>query len=152
VTASNAEALNVTYNGQRQATFGGRGQRVDIVFTEDNVEITTGPGFDPTSEFSPTPLPTSDIDVGALIAELTPTNTPGPSPTATLTPSVTFTPSNTPLPSDTPTVTFTPSNTPTETDTPTITPTPTDTLTPTPTAILPPRVTQEGLPPTKEGG
>jgi hypothetical protein len=152
VTASNAEALVVTYNGQRQATFGGRGQRVDVIFTEDDVQITTGPGFDPTPEFSPTPLPTSDIDVGALIAELTPTSTPGPSPTPTLTPSITFTPSNTPTQTDTPTITFTPSHTPPPTDTPTITPTPTDTLTPTPTAILPPRVTQEGLPPTKEGG
>jgi transcriptional regulator with XRE-family HTH domain len=150
VTASNAEALEVIWNGQPQPVFGGRGQKVDIVFGLDNVQISSGPDFDPTSEFTPTPVPTSHIDVGAAIAALTPTVTPGPSPTPTLTPSVT------PTPSDTPTITPTPSNTPTETNTPTltrtptITPTPTFTLTPSPTAILPPRVTQEGLPPTKE--
>jgi hypothetical protein len=157
VTASNAEALVVTWNGQPQASFGGRGQKVDIVFGLTDVQVSSGPGFEPTSEFTLTPLPTSAVDVGAVIAALTPTNTPGPSPTPTLTPSITPTPSNTPTPSDTPTNTATPSNTPTNTPTPTITPTPTytltptHTLTPTPTAILPPRVTQEGLPPTKEG-
>jgi hypothetical protein len=146
VTASNAEGLLVTYNGQPQSSLGGRGQKVDIVFTQDNMEVAFGPGFDPTPEFSPTPEPTSAIDVGALIQALTPTRTPGPSPTPT------YTPSLSPTPSDTPTITLTPSDTPTATDTPTITPTPTETLTPTPTAILPPRVTQEGLPPTKAGG
>jgi hypothetical protein len=151
VTASNAEALIVTWNGQPQPIFGGRGQKVDIVFGLKNVQVSSGPGFDPTSEFTLTPLPTSVVDVGAAIAALTPSNTPGPSPTPTRTPTIT------PTPSDTPTSTFTPSNTPTAsytpttTPTPTITPTPTNTLTPTPTAILPPRVTQEGLPPTKEG-
>jgi hypothetical protein len=152
VTASNAEALTVTWNGQPQPIFGGRGQRVDIVFGLENIQTSSGPGFEPTSEFTPTPLPTSAIDVGAAIAALTPSPTPGPSPTPTLTPSITPTPSDTPLPSDTPTNTPTASNTPTATATPTITPTATDTQTPTPTAILPPRVTQEGLPPTKEGG
>lgn len=145
VTASNAEGLLVTYNGQTQPTLGGRGQKVDLTFTVDNMDVAFGPGFEPTPEFSPTPLPTSAIDVGALIAALTPSNTPGPSPTPT------DTPSDMPTPSDTPTITPTPSDTPTATDTPSITPTPTETLTPTPTAILPPRVTQEGLPPTKEG-
>ncbi len=169
VTASNAEALLVTWNGQPQGLYGGRGQKVDITFTMDNVRVQSGPGFDPTSEFTATPIPTSEIDVGALIAALTPTNTPGPSPTPsdtptiTLTPSITPTPSNTPTPTDTPTVTPTPSDTPPPTSTPTITPTPTATYTPSitptptitptpsPTAILPPREPLESATPTKEG-
>ncbi len=170
VVSSNAQALNVIWNGRQQRPFGGRGQGVDLVFTMDRVDIQTGPGFDPTPEESPTPLPPSTPLAATLLAQLTPTNTPGPSPTPTLTPSITNTPtitptpSDTPTPTDTPTATYTPSNTPTPTDTPTITPTPsdtptptitptpTDTLTPTPTAILPPRATQPGLPPTKIGG
>ena len=152
VTASNAEALQVVWNGQAQPIFGGRGQKVDIVFGLTDIQVSSGPGFDATSEFTPTALPTSGIDVNAAIAALTPTVTPGPSPTPTLTPTIT------PTPSDTPTTTPTPSDTPTETSTPTltytptITPSPTLTLTPTATAILPPRVTQEGLPPTKDVG
>lgn len=155
LTASNARGLLITWNGQPQGVLGGRGQKVDITFTENDISIRSGPGFEPTSEFSPTPIPTSAIDVGALIAALTPTSTPGPSPTPTNTPTITPTPTITLTPTDTPTITLTPSDTPTPTDTPTITPTPTitltptQTLTPTPTAILPPRVTQPGLPPTK---
>lgn len=152
VTAANAEALDVIYNGKQQPIFGGRGQQVDITFSLTNVQVSSGPGFEPTSEFTATAPPTSAIDVGATIAALTPTVTPGPSPTPTLTPTITpsETPSPTPLPSPTltltPSLTFTPSTTPTETLTPTIT------QTPSPTAILPPRVTQEGLPATKPVG
>jgi cytoskeletal protein RodZ len=157
ITASNAQALNIIYNGQQQGMLGGRGQRIDITFTPTNMQLLMGPGFAPTAEFSPTPLPTSDIDVGALIEQMTPSITPGPSPTATatftpsLTPSITFTPSITPTPSDTPTATstptetFTPGPTATATDTPTITPTPSA------TAILPPRVPAEEPTPTKTG-
>lgn len=152
VTASNAEALLVTWNGRPQGSFGGRGQRVDIVFTEDGISVSSGPGFDPTPEFTNTPSPTPDIDVGALIQALTPTSTPGPSPTPSDTPTVTPTPSDTPTPTDTPTVTLTPSVTPTPSDTPTVTLTPSITPTPSPTAILPPRATQPNPPPTKEGG
>lgn len=157
LTASNARALNVIWNGQQQGVFGGRGQKVDVTFTVNGVEISSGPGFDPTSEFTATPIPTSEIDVGALIAAQTPSNTPGPSPTPTLTPlptdtpTITPTPSDTPTPTDTPTITPTPSNTPLPTNTPTATLTPTVTFTPSPTAILPPRVMPEDLPPTKEG-
>ncbi|MEZ4670010.1 MAG: DUF4115 domain-containing protein [Anaerolineae bacterium] len=152
VTSSNAEALNIIYNGQRQGLYGGRGQKVDIVFSVTNVQVSSGPGFEPTSEFTATPLPDTIIDIGATVAALTPSPTPGPSPTPTNTPTITptFTPSNTPLP--TPTITYTPSITPTPSDTPTPTLTPTITQTPSPTAILPPRVTQEGLPPTKPAG
>jgi cytoskeletal protein RodZ len=157
VAASNANALLVTYNGQRQGSFGGRGQAVDITFTRENISIVTGPGFDPTSEFTPTPLPTQDFLPATLLALQTPSNTPGPSPTPSDTPTITPTPTDTPTPSDTPTITntptdtLTPTNTPTATNTPTITPTPTDTLTPTPTAILPPRRPADEPTPTKEG-
>jgi cytoskeletal protein RodZ len=155
VSASTAAALSVVYNGEQQATFGGRGQKVDIVFTLGGVQVSSGPGFEPTSEFSPTPPPTSDINVGATIAALTPSATFGPSPTASNTPAPTLTPSETPTITLTPTITPTASDTPTVTPTPTltrtptITPSPTQTQTPTPTAILPPRATQENLPPTK---
>lgn len=164
LTASNAEALVVMYNGQPQGSFGNRGQKVDVTFTLSGMQVSSGPGFDPTSEFSPTPPPTSAIDVQGMIAALTPTNTPGPSPTASDTPTATFTPSITPTPSDTPTVTPTPTNTvpptntlpptntPPPTSTPTATRTPPPSTTPTPTAVLPPRATQADLPPTKPAG
>jgi cytoskeletal protein RodZ len=158
VSAANAEALKVIYNGKEQSIFGGRGQQVDITFSLTNVQVSSGPGFEPTSEFTATVPPTSAIDVGATVAALTPTVTPGPSPTATntLTPTMTFTPSPTEPPTPTitytPSITFTPSTTPTLTVTPTLTLTPTITQTPSPTAILPPRVTQEGLPATKPAG
>ncbi len=149
VTASNAEALIVVYNGQPQGLFGGRGQAVDLTFSTDDVDIVTGPGFEPTSPFDPTSLPTDDQSVATLIAAQTPSNTPGPSPTPTDTPTITFTPSDTPLPTDTPTITPTPSDTLTPSNTPTITPLPSETFTPTPTAVLPPRATSENPTPAK---
>lgn len=152
VTASNAEALLITWNGRPQGSFGGRGQRVDIVFTRDEVSVSSGPGFEPTLEFTITPSPTPDIDVGALIQALTPTSTPGPSPTPSDTPTITPTPSDTPTPSATPTITLTPSPSLTPSNTPTVTLTPSITPTPSPTAILPPRATQPNPPPTKAGG
>lgn len=169
VSSSNAEALNIVYNGQQQGTFGGRGQAVDITFTTADMQIVTGPGFEPTSPFTATPLPTDDHLAETLVAAQTPSITPGPSPTITLTPtitdtpSITPTPSDSPTPSDTPTITPTPSdtatptntptvtNTPTNTNTPTITPTPSATFTPSPTAILPPRATSENPTPVKGG-
>ncbi len=170
ITASNAQALDVVYNGQQQPTFGGRGQLVEVVFSATGVEINSGPGYAPTPINSPTPLPTPTDAAGALVAQLTPTDTPGPSPTPsdTLTPSLT--PSETPIPTDTltPTETFTPSLTPSETPIPSNTPsptlTPTFTLTPSPTltpsitptptvtAILPPRGIPDNATPTKVGG
>ncbi len=170
ITAANAAALRILFNNQQQPLFGGRGQRVDLVFTVNGVQASVGPGFAPTPEATLTPFPTPAVDVGAAIAALTPSPTPGPSPTPTNTPTITPTPSetpipsNTPLPSETPTASLTPSTTPTLTSTPTVTNTPSPTLTPTvtntpsitptpsPTAILPPRVTQENLPPTKPPG
>lgn len=149
VTAANAEALDIIYNGKQQPIFGGRGQQVDITFTLTNVEVSSGPGFEPTSEFTVTSPPTSAIDVGATVAALTPSNTPGPSPTPTHTPTITPTFTASPTLQPTPTITYTPSITFTPSNTPTLTLTPTITQTPSPTAILPPRVTQEGLPATK---
>jgi len=72
LTATNAEALDVTFNGQRQPSFGMRGQRVDITFRIGGITVQTGPGFDPTPIESPTPLPTPTDPAGALIAQLTP--------------------------------------------------------------------------------
>jgi transcriptional regulator with XRE-family HTH domain len=164
VLASNAEALDVIFNGQPQPSFGGRGQRVDITFRADGIQVESGPGFAPTPVESPTPLPTPTDPAGALIAQLTPTETPGPSPTPSDTPTITPTPSTTPTPSDTPTpsqtptasdtptITATPSDTPTITRTPTVTRTPSPTqtpsatLTPSPTANVPPRQPAQATP------
>ena len=162
VNSSNAAALNIIYNGQQQGSYGGRGQGVQITFRDrGNPDIQTGPGFDPTSEFTSTASATSDLLALTLIVARTPTATDGPSPTPsdtptiTNTPTATDTPSVTPTPTDTPTitltpsVTFTPSVTPTITNTPTVTPTPSITFTPSPTAILPPRNTPANPTPTK---
>jgi hypothetical protein len=150
VTSSNAAALLVTYNGQPQASYGGRGQEVVVTFRPGNdITIQAGPGFAPTSEFTATLQNTSVPLAATLLAEQTPSMTPGPSPT----------PSDTPPPSPTlefsPTPSETPSATPTITPTATasITPTATETLpptaTPSPTAIVPPRFTPVGATPEK---
>lgn len=157
IRASNAAALVVTYNGVTQPSYGGRGQRIEIRFRPNgDIEIISGPSIEPTPEFSPTPPFTPTPIAGTMIAELTPSVTPGPSltpsntptmtntppasPTATLTPTVT----NTPTITNTPTQTLTPSNTPTLTLTPTITPTPSQ------TAIVPPRISPTPATPVKE--
>jgi hypothetical protein len=77
INAASAEALRVTYNGQRQPSLGARGQRVDLVFTPANLTISTGPGYDPTAEQSSTPLPTPPPADGSLLtpATLPPTET-----------------------------------------------------------------------------
>ena len=155
ISATNAEALLITYNGQPQRLLGQRGQRVDVVFTPQRMDVSSGGNFEPTSEFTATPLPTSDVDVEALIQAQTPSNTPGPSPTPSLTFTPSPTPTVTPLPTNTvpPTATVGPS--PTLTATPTLTLTPSDTpepsITPTPSAVLPLRETQTDLTPTKNG-
>ena len=142
LTASNAMALDIIWNGQPQERIGGRGQRVDMVFSATEINYSLGPGAAPTP-LSPTSPATADAAM--TIAALTPAETPGPSPTPTLTPAPSETLTVTPSP------TYTPSMTPTASQTPTATQTPTITLTPTETAILPPRVTQASLPATKEG-
>lgn len=168
--SSNAEALDALFNGQPQPLYGGRGQRVDITYRADGVQIVTGPGFAPTPIVSSTPLPTPTDSAGTLTALLTPSDTPGPSPTPsstftasstptqTLTPSSTFTPSSTPTITLTPSATFTASSTPSATPVPSDTPIPTSTFTPSatptpsPTVPLPPRVTPFGATPGKTGG
>ncbi len=155
--AANAAAIQVTYNGQRQSRYGERGQRVDLLFTTETVELLSAPSFEPTPAVSNTPQPTPTQLAGTLLAQLTPTVTAGPTltpsetPTASDTPTLTVTSSVTPPPTATPTltptVTLTP--TPTLTYTPTITYTPSITPTPSPTAILPLRITPAGATPPK---
>ncbi len=124
LAASNALALDVIWNGQQQGQIGGRGQRADIRFTVEEAVVILGPAGAP-SPMSATAEPAA---AEATIAAPSPTTGPSATPTDTLAPSATFTqaPTDSPLPSDTPTAGQ-------------------------PTAILPPRVTQEGLPPTKDG-
>lgn len=127
LAAANAMALDLIWNGQQQGQIGGRGQRADIRFTASEAIVELGPAGAPTL-VPPTAEP-------AVAAEIAPA-TAGPSPT----PTITLIPSATPIP------------TLTNTPWPTVTPLPSATPTPgPPTAILPPRVTQAGLPPTKEG-
>lgn len=127
LAAANAMALDVIWNGQQQGQIGGRGQRADIRFTESEAIVDLGPAGAPT-------LDRPKVEA-TVVAEVAPaTEGPSPTPTITLIPSATQIPTSTYTPW--PTVTPLPSATPT--------------LGP-PTAILPPRVTQAGLPPTKEG-
>ena len=130
LSASNAMALDVIWNGQQQGQVGGRGQRADMRFTAAEVAVDLGPAG------APTPVSPTAEAVAAEGRTSEPTATEGPSPTLT----ETLIPSETPVPTET----FTPSptNTPIPSDTPTAGP---------PTEILPPRVTQAGLLPTKEG-
>lgn len=156
LSSSNAEALAVTYNGQPQSSYGGRGQEVEIVFRPGgNITIDSGSGFAPTSEFTFTPLPTSAQLAATLLAEGTPTATEGPSPT----PSETYTPSHTPEFSPSPTASSTPTLTPSITATITASATATETSVPTetqppspspsPSAVVPPRVTPPNSTPGK---
>jgi len=142
VTSSNAEALIVTYNGQPQPSYGGRGQEVEITFrAANNITIQSGAGFNPTSEFTSTAQDTPISIAATLLAEQTPSPTPGASPTPSDTPQPSATLEFTPTPTLTPsaTATITPTNTPSIT--PTATETPLPTATQSPTAIVPPRLT-----------
>lgn len=58
ITAANAAALDITYNGVAQDTFGTRGQEVELVFTTTGIEssiapITTNTPVSPTSTTNP---------------------------------------------------------------------------------------------------
>lgn len=136
LTAGNALALDLIWNGQPQGQIGGRGQRVDMRFTADEVTLSLGPAGAPTL-VSPTAEPTAPLTEAETAPLPNETAVPGPEPSETPLPSATAAPAATltPLPS--------PSTAPSAT--------PTIANTPLPTAILPPRVTQAGLPPTKEG-
>ncbi len=154
IVASNAAALDILFNGQPQERFGLHGQEVSLVFTSQGVDIQRDDTlFAPTPEVSATPQSTPTDISSTAIARLTPSITPGPSPTASITPipsetltvtpipSVTATQTLSPTPTLTATITLTATETPLPTNTPTATLTATITTTPSPTAILPPRVT-----------
>ncbi len=140
LSASNALALDLIWNGQRQGPIGERGQRVDIRFTADTAVVTLGPASDLASE-TPTATDTVEAVVEAVGQEVAASPTPiveaEPAPTVT------------PIASDIPTIQATVTPLPTEDIVPSATPTAPEP--PAPTAILPPRLTQAGLPPTKEG-
>ena len=138
LSAANALALDVIWNGQRQGQIGERGQRVDMRFTMESAVITLGPGGEPT-----TIPPTVEIVDTEIVASASPE--PAQSDAEEPTPPPTQTSLPTSVPTALPTLTPLPSLTPR----PTATPLPTEPRAP--TAILPPRLTQVGLPPTKEG-
>lgn len=104
VNASSAGALIVTYNGQPQPAFGARGQGIDIIFRpNDNVEVITGPGFEPTPLFSPTPQDTPIPVASTLLAEQTASPTPESAVTSTVDGFATLPPAQTPIQSSAPT-------------------------------------------------
>ena len=135
LSAGNAMALNVIWNGQRQQPVGARGQRADIRYTETDAIVELGPASAPTVAPTLRPVLVAPTTAGSESLEVETASTqnlairPKASPRPT-----SATP---PLPVNDPTVPPPPS------------PTPTITPTPQPTAILPPRVTQAGLPPPK---
>ena len=177
LVASNAAALNLTYNGQLQPPSGERGQQAAYRFTETAIELLSVPTAQPTltplfqvaAPETPTPfslgqdaaplLATQPAQPDAQQPDLQPVETleaaaPAQQPGAQE-PGPSPTPLNTLPPTEEPTAipTIAPSETPTPTMTlsPTVTLTPTITQTPSPTAILPPRVTPTGLPDPKAG-
>jgi len=141
LSASNALALDLIWNGQRQGQLGERGQRVDIRFTADTAVVSLGPASDLASE-----TPTAPLVIATVEQEAVQQIEPSPPPIIEATPAPTLTP----IATDPPTAQATVTPLPTEIVVlPSATPTATEPLQP--TAILPPRVTQVGLPPTKEG-
>lgn len=140
LSASNALALDLIWNGQRQGQIGERGQRVDIRFTADTAVVSLGPASDLASE-----TPTEAVVVEAIVepAQEALEQDEEPSPTPIIAATVT------PIATNPPTAQATVTPLPTQDIVPSATPTATEL--PDPTAILPPRVTQSGLPPTKEG-
>ncbi len=142
VSASNAQGLDIEWNGRKQQPAGGRGQRVDMRFSATDIALSLGP------EGAPTLLsPTAGTTARATMTIAAPSSSGAASPSPT--PSLRQSPSNTAT--FTPTLSPLPSITPTASATPTLTELPTITLTPTETAILPPRVTQAGLKPKQSG-
>ncbi|MYD11741.1 MAG: helix-turn-helix domain-containing protein [Chloroflexi bacterium] len=140
LSASNARALDLIWNGQRQGQIGARGQRVDIRFTVDTAVVSLGPASDLASE---TPTEAIVVETVVEVVEQVSESSAEPSPS--------------PIIEATPAPTLTPIATSPPVAQATVTPLPTQVIAATatepqePTAILPPRVTQAGLPPTKEG-
>ena len=141
LSASNALALDLIWNGQRQGPIGERGQRVDIRFTADTAVVNLGPASDLASE---TPTVTPEVVVVEAAEQAA---EPAPITLSEATPAPTLTPIATDAPTAQPSVT----PLPTEVIVPSATAIATAAEPLNPTAILPPRVTQAGLPPTKEG-
>lgn len=58
ITAANAAALDITFNGVSQDDFGARGQQVELIFTGNGLEMIQGEGGAATEiiEVTPTPL------------------------------------------------------------------------------------------------
>lgn len=90
VSASNAAALLITYNGQPQPLFGARGQAVEITFGRENVSFNIGIAVGPTSDV--TAITTEDVVFSTLVAEQTPSASPGFTPTPSDTLAITNTP------------------------------------------------------------
>ncbi|MYC55382.1 MAG: DUF4115 domain-containing protein [Chloroflexi bacterium] len=158
LTAGNALALDVIWNGEQQPPIGLRGQRVDIRYTSENATVTLGPGSEPSAAPISSPAATARQSVAEPTATVTaliiaePTNIQETVPAAVIRPKASPLPTHTasPRPIDPPTATkVPPSRTPLPSETPLPSATPTIRNTPLPTAILPPHVTQVGLPPTK---
>jgi len=146
LSAGNALALDIIWNGQRQGQIGERGQRVFMRFSADGVELQLGPG----AEASASPIPSATV---------APTLAP-----ATVAPSVTPIPRNGGAEASASPLASEPAPSATSiriaTSSPTVAPasqvpapfTATATATEDLTVILPPRVTQAGLPPQKSSG
>ncbi len=166
LTAGNALALDVIWNGQQQPPIGLRGQRADIRYTRDEATLTLGPGSEPSQlPINPTPAITREVAEQPTAATAAQT-VPVPAAATEVIPAPAIRPKASPVPTqtdlprqvDSPTATIAspsdtplPSNTPLPSDTPLPSATPTIAQTPLPTAILPPHMTQVGLPPTKPG-
>ncbi len=144
LSASNALALDLIWNGQRQGQIGERGQRVDIRFTADTAVVSLGPASDLASE-----TPTEAVVVEVVVEPVGQAVEQDGEASPTLIIEATLAPTVTPFATDPPTAQPTVTPLPTEVVIPTATATATEL--PDPTAILPPRITQVGLPPTKAG-
>ena len=144
LSASNARALDLIWNGQRQGQIGARGQRVDIRFTADTAVVSLGPASDLASE-----TPTEAIVVETVVEVVEQVSESSAEPSLTPIIEATPAPTLTPIATSPPVAQATVTPLPTQVIVPSATATATEQRDP--TAILPPRVTQAGLPPTKEG-
>lgn len=150
ISASNAAALDVQFNGRQQEPYGERGQPLDLTFNTGGVDVRLGANATQAPTLTMTPIPTFTPFPTATQQPL-PTSTPRPALVASNTPfapaALPATATATPFVASSPTATATASPTPTNTltRTPSITPTPTNTATPT-FALVPPRNTAQPSP------
>ena len=160
ITAANAAALDITYNGVEQDSFGVRGQQVELIFTLSGIEITQGEGG-----LLPTETATSDVtatiqpatateeqvnDASANVASAQAVNTPVSASLPTPTPlfpvigaesQAETSADNSSSPTDSDIENSSEPATTVNTDVPQATPEPTSADTATPSAILPLRET-----------